>query len=372
MGGWGRALRWVVEAGLGPTARYAAVVLSLPLSIPSPPQGEWYLGPLPLRAYALAIGIGIVVAWWILDRRYTAKGGPKEVSLDVAVWMVLFGIVGARLYHVISSPAAYFGEHGDPTRIIAVWEGGLGIWGAVAGGALGARIALRGRGLRLAPFADALAPGLLVAQAIGRVGNYFNQELYGAPTTLPWGLEIDAAHRVHGYTDPDLLFHPTFLYEMVWNLAMVGVLLWAERRFRLRHGRVMWLYVMLYTLGRVWIEYLRIDTAETVFGVRLNVWTSVLVFLLALYFFVKIGCRTRGEEEQIWLPGREPEDGGTAGEAAGPTEEPTTSAASTEEPPTSAGQATSAGPAGTVSAAEDGPAGPGDEVRRAPERDGDR
>ena len=283
-------------------------MLNLPASIPSPSQAEWYLGPLPLRAYALAIAIGIVVAWWVLDRRYTAKGGPKDTALDVALWMVLFGIVGARVYHVVSSPDAYFGPDGDPSRVIEIWTGGLGIWGAVPAGALGAWLALRRRGLRLAPFADALAPGLLLAQAIGRLGNYFNQELYGAPTTLPWGLEIDAAHRVAGYTDPDLLFHPTFLYELVWNVAMVGVLLWAERRFRLRHGRVLWLYVMLYTAGRVWIEYLRIDTAETVLGVRLNVWTSIVVFLLALYFFIRTGRRTRGQEEEIWLPGREPED----------------------------------------------------------------
>ena len=278
----------------------------LPASIPSPAVAEWWLGPLPIRAYAIAIGIGIVAGWWILDRRYTAKGGPKDTAVDVALWMVLFGILGARVYHVLTSPDAYFGENGDPARIIEIWNGGLGIWGAVIGGAIGAWIALRRRGLRFAPFADAAAPALLVAQAIGRLGNYFNQELYGAPTTLPWGLEIDAAHRVAGYTDPGLLFHPTFLYEMVWNLAMVGVLLWAERRFRLRHGRVMWLYVMLYTVGRVWIEYLRVDDAETILGLRLNVWTSVLVFLLALAFFVRIGRRTRGQDEEIWLPGHGP------------------------------------------------------------------
>ena len=199
-------------------------MLILPSSIPSPPQAEWYLGPLPIRAYAIAILLGILAAWWILDRRYTAKGGPRDTAVDVALWMVLFGIVGARLYHVVSSPDAYFGENGNPARIIEIWNGGLGIWGAIPAGALGAWIAMRRRGLRLGPFADALAPGLLVAQAIGRLGNYFNQELYGAPTELPWGLEIDAAHRVAGYTDPNLLFHPTFLYEIVWNLAMVGVL----------------------------------------------------------------------------------------------------------------------------------------------------
>jgi prolipoprotein diacylglyceryl transferase len=274
-------------------------------SIPSPPQGEWFLGPVPLRAYAIAILIGGIVAWWILDRRYTAKGGPKDTAIDVVFWMVPFGIIGARLYHVISTPDPYFGPGGDPWAAFAIWNGGLGIWGAVALGAVGAWIGLRRRGLRLAPFADALAPGLFVAQAIGRLGNYFNQELYGAPTTLPWGLEIDDAHLVPGYAS-GTLFHPTFLYELIWNLAMVAVLLWAERRFRLGHGRVFWLYVMLYTVGRVWIEYLRVDTAEIVLGLRLNVWTSIVIFVVALAFFVITGRRTRGQEENLWLPGREP------------------------------------------------------------------
>ena len=286
-------------------ASVLASLTVLPTGIPSPPQGEWQLGPFPVRAYALAILLGIVAAWWILDRRYTAKGGPKDAALDVAFWMVPFGIVGARLYHVFSSPDAYFGPDGDPVRALYIWQGGLGIWGAVALGAVGALIGLRRRGLRMAPFADALAPGLLVAQAIGRLGNYFNQELYGAPTTLPWGLQIDDAHRVPGYA-AGTLFHPTFLYEMLWNLAAVAVLIWAERRFRLRHGRVFWLYVMLYTAGRVWIEYLRIDEAETVLGLRLNVWTSILIFLVALVAFVVVGRRTRDVPENIWLPGREP------------------------------------------------------------------
>lgn len=281
-------------------------MLTIAAALPSPPQGEWYLGPIPIRAYAIAIGVGIVLGWWITDRRYRSKGGPADISVDVTMWMVVFGIVGARIYHVVSSPAAYFGEQGNPWAVVEIWNGGLGIWGAVPAGALGAWIALRRRGLRLAPFADALAPGLLVGQAVGRLGNYFNQELYGAPTTLPWGLQIDASHRVAGYTDPELLFHPTFLYEGLWNLAMAALLIWAARRFHLRHGRVMWLYVMLYTLGRGWIEYLRIDDAERILGLRLNIWTSLLVFGLALYFFVIIGRKKAEEEDPIWIPGREP------------------------------------------------------------------
>ncbi|MFC4555354.1 prolipoprotein diacylglyceryl transferase [Georgenia faecalis] len=274
-------------------------------SIPSPPESVWYLGPLPIRAYAIAIGLGILAAWWILDRRYTAKGGPPDTAIDVAVWMVPFGIIGGRLYHVFSSPDAYFGPDGNPARIIEIWNGGLGIWGAIPLGGLGAWIALRRRGLRLAPFADALAPGLLVAQGIGRLGNYFNQELYGAPTTLPWGLEIDDRYLRPGY-ESGTLFHPTFLYEMLWNFAAAAFIIWAQRRFQLKHGRVFWLYVMSYTLGRVWIEYLRIDEAELVLGLRLNVWTSIVVFLVALTFFVIIGRRTRGVPETLWLPGREP------------------------------------------------------------------
>ncbi len=254
-----------------------------PLSIPSPSVSEWALGPFPVRAYALAILAGIAVATVILQKRYARKGGPEERVLDLVLWMVPFGIIGGRIYHVLSSPDAYFGPDGDPWKVFAIWNGGLGIWGAIALGAVGAWLAARRYGLRMPPIADALAPGLLVAQAIGRLGNWFNQELYGGPTTLPWGLEIDDAHLVGGYPS-GTLFHPTFLYEIVWNLLAAVFLIWAERRFRLGHGRVFWLYVMSYTLGRVWIEMLRVDEAEMVLGLRLNVWTSILVFLVAAAF----------------------------------------------------------------------------------------
>ena len=257
----------------------------LPLSIPSPSESVWMIGPIPLRAYAFAIIAGILVAWWLLERRYQAKGGPKDVSLDVTMWMIGFGIVGARLYHIITTPGPYFGENGDLSKIIRVWEGGLGIWGAIAVGAIGAWIGLRRQGLRMAPFADALAPGLLIAQAIGRLGNYFNQELYGRPTDLPWGLEIDSAHMVGNYP-PGTVFHPTFLYEMVWCLAGAVLLVALERRFRLRGGQAFWLYVMIYTAGRAWIENLRIDEAQIFFGLRLNVWTAIAMFLIATAFFV--------------------------------------------------------------------------------------
>jgi prolipoprotein diacylglyceryl transferase len=254
-------------------------------SIPSPAQGVWHLGPLPIRAYALAIIAGIVLACWIGEKRWVARGGAPGEVLDVAVWMVPFGIVGGRLYHVITTPEPYFGRGGHPWRAFAIWEGGLGIWGAIALGGLGAWIGCRRRGIPLPAFADALAPGLLVAQAVGRLGNWFNQELYGRPTTLPWALRIDPEHREPGYLNV-ATYHPTFLYELLWNLAMAGVLVWADRRWKLGHGRVFALYVALYCAGRVWIEMLRIDTAEHFLGLRLNVFTSIILGLLAVAYLV--------------------------------------------------------------------------------------
>ncbi|PFG43096.1 prolipoprotein diacylglyceryl transferase [Isoptericola jiangsuensis] len=283
-------------------------------SIPSPDESVWHLGPVPLRAYALAILAGIVVAVWMTTKRWVARGGEADDVLDIAFWAVPFGIVGGRLYHVFSTPDPYFGEGGDPVKALYIWQGGLGIWGAVALGAVGAWIGCRRKGVRLSSFADALAPGLLVAQAIGRLGNWFNQELFGAPTTLPWGLEIDpdVIEQLNAATGTSFaagtLFHPTFLYEMLWNLGAAALLIWLDRRYRLGHGRVFWAYVALYTLGRVWIEMLRIDTAEVVLGLRLNVWTSIVLGLLALVAFVVIGRLRPGREDGVALPGREPRD----------------------------------------------------------------
>ena len=263
------------------------VTAALPAGIPSPSSAVWYLGPIPVRAYALCILTGVFVAVWWSDRRYRARGGRPELVLDVAIVAVPAGIVGARLYHVVSSPDDYFGPNGDLSRIPQTWQGGLGIWGGIAGGVLAGMLLLRHRGLRVAPLADAVAPTLLVAQAIGRLGNWFNQELYGAPTTLPWGLRIDDAHLPAGSTyPPGTLFHPTFLYEALWNLAGAVLLVWIGRRMVARSGvtggRLMWIYLMVYTAGRVWIEMLRIDEAETVLGLRLNVWTSIVIFLVGV------------------------------------------------------------------------------------------
>ena len=265
-------------------------------SIPSPEHGVWNLGPLPIRAYAFAIIIGIVVAVWIGNRRYIARGGAPGTITDLAVWAVPFGIVGGRLYHVITDSQLYFGPGGSGfSSAIKIWDGGLGIWGAIALGTLGAWIGAKRKGIALLPVADAIAPGVAVAQAIGRLGNYFNQELFGSPTNLPWGLEIDAAHRPAGYGE-FTTFHPTFLYEALWMLGVALILVWADKRYNLGHGRVFALYIVLYCVGRFWIEALRIDSAHHILGVRLNVWTALLVGLGGLIWLIQSARNKPGRE----------------------------------------------------------------------------
>ena len=275
-------------------------------AIPSPDRGVWMLGPIPIRAYALCIIAGIVVAVLWGERRFVARGGPAGTVSDVAVYAVPFGLVGGRLYHVATDWRTYFGPGGDPIEALYIWQGGLGIWGAVALGAVGAWIGCRRHGVPLPFFGDAVAPGIVVAQAIGRLGNWFNQELYGPPTTLPWGLEIyQRADPATGLPDPiggvavsDVpvaVVHPTFLYELLWNLGVAALVVWADRRFRLGHGRAFALYVAGYTAGRFWIELLRTDTATTVFGgIRINVVVSVVVFAGAVLY---IALAKRGREE---------------------------------------------------------------------------
>lgn len=271
---------------------------SAPAFIPSPPAGVWELGPIPIRAYALLIVIGIVVAVWLGNKRYLARGGRPGVITDIAIWAVPFGIVGGRLYHVLSDAQLYFGPDGRGlAAAFRIWDGGLGIWGAVTLGALGAWIGAKRAKVALPPIADAIAPGIALAQAIGRFGNWFNQELFGAPTTLPWALEIDPAHRPTGY-ESFSTFQPTFLYESIWLLGIVVVLIWADRRFKMGHGRVFALYVGLYCAGRLWIESLRIDTANTILGLRLNIWTALLVGIGALVYLV-ISARRRPGRESV-------------------------------------------------------------------------
>jgi prolipoprotein diacylglyceryl transferase len=269
----------------------------LPLSLPSPGQGIWYLGPVPLRAYAVAIILGIVAAVWLAERRWAKRGGEPGVISDIALWAVPFGIVGARLYHVLTDPQLYFAPGRDPWAALYVWRGGLGIWGAIALGALGAWIGARRHGVRFGEVAGALAPAIPLAQALGRWGNWFNQELFGSPTSLPWGLEIAPDNRPGGYEDYPT-FHPTFLYESLWNFGVVGLVLWVEARFKISGGRLLAVYVMGYTAGRGWIEYLRIDTVNHVLGLRLNVWTSVIVFAAAATYFVITGRRARAGDTQ--------------------------------------------------------------------------
>lgn len=282
-------------------------------TIPSPDQGVWHIGPIPIRAYALCIIAGIVVAIWLGERRWIARGGTKGTVVDLAVYAVPFGLVGGRLYHVITDNQLYFGEGKDPLNALKVWDGGLGIWGAIALGAVGALIACRRKGIPLPAMADALAPGIVIAQAIGRIGNYFNQELYGAHTDLPWGLEIYQRYNQANPDDflngvaighvqlPDSPVHPTFLYELLWNLGVALLVIWADKKFRLGHGRVFALYVAGYTAGRFWIEMMRTDTANHILGLRINVWTSILVFTAAVIYFVLAAKRgPREAPETLW------------------------------------------------------------------------
>ena len=270
------------------------------MSIPSPSDGVWNVGPVPIRGYALCIILGIVLAIWIGERRWVARGGTAGEVSDLAIWAVPFGLVGGRLYHVATDWELYFGEGRNPVTALYVWRGGLGIWGAIALGAVGVWLYTRTRGIKLLPMLDALAPGVLVAQAMGRWGNWFNQELYGGPTDLPWGLEIDVAHRPSQYLDV-ATYHPTFLYECLWNLAAFALLSWLDRRYRIGHGRVVALYVMLYTAGRGWIENMRIDDVQldNVLGLRFNVWTSIVLFVLAAAYFLWSARRHPGREETV-------------------------------------------------------------------------
>jgi prolipoprotein diacylglyceryl transferase len=263
--------------------------------IPSPSRGVIHLGPIPLRGYAFCIILGVAAAIWIGERRWVARGGTRGAIGDIAVWAVPFGLVGGRLYHVITTYEPYFGKNGDPVEALYIWHGGLGVWGAIALGGVGAWIGARRQGIPLPAVADAVAPGIVVAQAIGRWGNWFNQELFGKPTTLPWGLKIDEGRP--GTVPGAEAYHPTFLYESLWCLAVAVLVVWADRRFRLGHGRAFALYVAAYTLGRGWIEWLRVDEAHHILGLRLNDWTSLLVFAGAVVYLVVSARRRPGRED---------------------------------------------------------------------------
>lgn len=279
-------------------------------AIPSPPQGVWHLGSFPVRAYAICIIVGIIVAIWLTRKRYAARGGNPEVVLDAAIVAVPAGIIGARIYHVITDNQKYFCETCNPVDALKITNGGLGIWGGIILGSLAVWGYFRYKKLPLGPFADAVAPGIILAQAIGRLGNWFNQELYGAETDVPWALEIyyrvDEDGRfspVMGRSTGEVMatVHPTFLYELLWNLLIFALLIWADRKFRLGHGRVFALYVAGYTLGRFWIEQMRTDEATMVFDMRINTLVSAVVFIGAVivFFLLKKGRESPDEVDPL-------------------------------------------------------------------------
>ena len=260
-------------------------------SIPAPPTDMLQLGHFHLRFYAVFILLGIAVATVLTMRRWRAQGGPADLVLDVALWGVVAGLVGARLYHVATSwdevPKVWWGA-------FAVWEGGLSVLGGVLFGALAGAWVVRRRGASVGGFADAAAPGILLAAGIGRIGCYFNQELFGKPTDLPWALAVDPAFRPAGYEGYST-FHPTFLYELLWNVAFALVLVWAGRRFRLRPGGLAALAVAAYSFGRIWEELLRIDPSLRFFGLRLNFYVATVLFLASAAFFLRWQRERRSE-----------------------------------------------------------------------------
>jgi prolipoprotein diacylglyceryl transferase len=257
--------------------------------IPSPSKGILHLGPLPLHAYGLCLALGIVVAVRIAEKRWAARGGKAGTIGEIALVVVVSGVIGARVYHLFTG---YDWDAGGIAGTIKIWQGGLSIWGAVAGGALAVVVLARLRNLPTLVLLDVVAPAVAMAQAIGRWGNYFNQELFGRPTRLPWGLEIDLAHRPAKYVGFKT-FHPTFLYESLWCLAIVGLLVWAERRFRFAPGQTFTLYVALYTFARFFFELLRSDPASELFGVRFNALLSAVLCVVAAVWFVVLARRKR-------------------------------------------------------------------------------
>lgn len=332
----------------------------LPLSIPSPPEdwqipiripiGQWlpFLGEdvvFQVHTYALCILLGIVLATIWVNQRLKARGAESGVVLDVIIWAIPLGLVGARLWHVFTHPNDYFFEGADPWEIIRIWNGGNAIFGSLVGGAVGAWIGCRLSGLRFWTFADALAPAMLLAQALGRLGNYFNHELFGQPTDLPWGLEIEAGNPAFPVGLPEgTLFHPTFLYEMVWNLVGIVVLLALERKWhvvkrtilgvtlpffpvgdanpRLQWGKVWALYLIWYGVGRTWFESIRVDPSEVFLGIRSNVWGAFAAIAVGIVLYIVQSRRHPGEEPGPYLPGRDPAGAVHSRETYSDTDEP--------------------------------------------------
>ncbi|HEX6311935.1 MAG TPA: prolipoprotein diacylglyceryl transferase [Acidimicrobiia bacterium] len=267
-------------------------------SIPSPSNGTIDIGPIPVHAYGLLLAIGVLVATWIAQKRWVSRGGDRKAFDDLVIWVVIGGVVGARVYHLFTG---YDWDAGGIAGTVKIWEGGLSIWGVMAGGAIAVLLVCRVKRLDTLMLFDCIVPGLLAAQALGRWGNWFNQELFGRPTDLPWGLEIDPVNRPAEYlTEPT--FHPTFLYESLYCVLLIALLLWAERRFRFRKGQALAFYLATYTFGRFFFENLRVDPSEKLFGLRFNAWVSALICIGATAWFIWLGRHGRDYE-------RDPESG---------------------------------------------------------------
>ncbi|MGI8882457.1 MAG: prolipoprotein diacylglyceryl transferase [Jatrophihabitans sp.] len=283
-------------------------------AIPSPTHSVWHLGPLPLRGYALCIVAGIILAVWLTDRRWRQRGGDSGDVADVAGWAIVFGILGGRIYHVITDPELYFKHGEDAVNALKIWDGGLGIPGAIALGTLGAWIGCRRHGMKLSSFGDAAVPGVAFAQALGRWGNWFNNELYGRATTLPWKLQIHQIDVESGNPTRDATgkpivlgyFQPTFLYESLWDAGLAVLLLVIDRRYKIGRGRLFALYAMGYAVGRFWVELLRSDHANHIFGQRVNTWIMLFVFLGGLAWLLT--HRGPREESVRTRPGKHTPD----------------------------------------------------------------
>jgi phosphatidylglycerol---prolipoprotein diacylglyceryl transferase len=289
-----------------------------PFSIPSPDYAwqvleiQIFNWTLNIHMYALCILLGIVLAVIITGRRLTKRGAEPGIVLDIALWAVPLGIIGARLYHVLTHPDDYFYEGANvwnpfqPGAIWNIWEGGNAIYGSLIGGAIGVLIGCRFTGIRFWSFADALAPGLLVAQAVGRFGNWFNHELFGMPTDLPWGLQIESDNAAFpAGLAAGTLFHPTFLYEIIWNLAGAALIVFLERKINLRWGKAFALYLIWYGTGRAFFEAIRVDPSEMFLGVRVNVWASWAAVVLGIVLYLVQRRRHLGDEPSPYVPGRE-------------------------------------------------------------------
>ena len=330
-----------------------------PLSIPSPDYAwqvfnlgqwfrdiglSWFPWDLNIHAYAICILIGIIAAGILTNYRLTRRGAESGVVLDIIIWAVPLGIVGARVFHVLTHPDDYFYAGADLLKVLYVWEGGIAIFGSLIGGAIGAWIGCKFSGIRFWTFADAVAPGLLLAQAFGRFGNWFNHELFGQPTDLPWGLEIETSNPAYPAGLPEgTLFHPTFLYEIIWNVVGLILILAVERKMRLQWGKVLGLYLIWYGLGRSFFESIRIDPSEVFFGLRSNVWAAIFAVILGIVIIVVQNRRHPGLEPSPYVAGRQwvkPGTGVESNDTYSDTDEPGDDAASPEQLVT-AGPATS-------------------------------